>query len=198
MGGAGSGQWYRWNAKRTVEGYRSIDVRDWHRQGLTHPHLRWITIWQNREGQATASLGATMLQGAVELAYAYNDEPLQYRIPLTWTPGPYGGRRVWFRCPPGLGCGRRVAKLYLAGRYFLCRCCYKLTYASQQVARCDRPMHRAHNIQQHLGGQPGFAYPFPPKPKGMHWRTYRRWQFKYQKAKYKALAALAERFDLAC
>jgi hypothetical protein len=198
MGGWGSGRWNRWDTKPTVEHYRYIDVRAWHREGVLRPGLRFVVIWQSSSGDDIVSIGVTMILGAMELSYLCNDEPLQYRIPLTWTPCPYGGRRVWFRCPPGLGCGRRVAKLYQANRHFLCRACYKLAYASQQVARCDRPMHRAHNIQRRLGGQPGFAYPFPPKPKGMHWRTYRQWQFKYQKAKYKALAALAERFDLAC
>jgi hypothetical protein len=40
MGGPGSGLWYRWNTKSTVEDYRSLDVREWHREGLLRPLLR--------------------------------------------------------------------------------------------------------------------------------------------------------------
>jgi hypothetical protein len=31
----------------------------------------------------------------------------------------------------GVACGKRVAKLYALGRYFLCRHCYRLAYDSQ-------------------------------------------------------------------
>jgi hypothetical protein len=29
-------------------------------------------------------------------------------------------------------------------------------------------------IRVKLGGEPGLIHDFPPKPKGMHWRTYYR------------------------
>src|SRR5262249_18413085 len=35
-------------------------------------------------------------------------------------------------CRNGVGCGRRVRKLYLSGKYFGCRHCHNLTYRSQQ------------------------------------------------------------------
>jgi hypothetical protein len=195
MGGPGSGQWYRWDSKPTVENYQSIDVREWQRQGLLRPELRFIVSWRNHAGEMTASVGVTVMLGAVELSYRRHEEPLQYRIPLTWTPSPYGGRRPWFLCP-NVACSRRMAKLYLAGPYVRCRQCCGLIYPSQQEDRAYRAMRRAHKIQERLGGRPGFAYPFPPKPKGMYWRTYRRWEAKAQEAEWQCWETAAEKFGL--
>lgn len=53
------------------------------------------------------------------------------RVGLTTTAPYFGGLRYWFRCP-GLGCSKRVAKLYLPPEAtdFRCRQCHDLTYAS--------------------------------------------------------------------
>jgi hypothetical protein len=74
----------------------------------------------------------------------------------------------------GTACGRRVAKLYGPGRYFLCRHCYRLAHASQSEDAQRRSMRRATKIRQRLGGNAGTASPLPPKPKRMWRRTYER------------------------
>ena len=51
----------------------------------------------------------------------------------------------------GIPCGRRVAKLHLSGRYFLCRHCHRLGYASQSEAPWARALRRANKIRQQLG-----------------------------------------------
>ena len=87
----------------------------------------------------------------------------------------FGGSRAYFICPgPGnrTDCGQRVAKLQLSGRYFLCRQCNQLPYASQYEQPWQRALRRANKLKQRLGIGVGIAEPFPEKPKGMWVRTY--------------------------
>jgi len=91
----------------------------------------------------------------------------------------FGGFRPYFICPGvvnGVVCGRRVTKLHGAGRYFLCRLCYRLAYASQREDRYDRGLRRANKIRMRLGGDPCIASAFPARPKGVHRQTYERLQ----------------------
>jgi hypothetical protein len=66
-----------------------------------------------------------------------------------------------------------VVKLCGAGRYFLCRNCHQLAYASQSETKLHRAS-CANKIKQRLGGFHGIAAPFPSKPKYMRWQTYER------------------------
>jgi hypothetical protein len=75
----------------------------------------------------------------------------------------------------GVACGRRAAKLYAGGRYFLCRRCYRLTYASQSEGAWDRALRHADKIKRRLGGDlTGMVAPLPQRPKGMWGRTFER------------------------
>jgi hypothetical protein len=87
MGRSGSGLWYCWNTKSTVEGSRSLDVRQWHREGLLRPLLRYVVTWPNQEGQETASLGVTTLHDGVELVQSkYSNSPSYWRLRPLPTP----------------------------------------------------------------------------------------------------------------
>jgi hypothetical protein len=67
-----------------------------------------------------------------------------------------------------------VAKLHLSRRYFLCRHCNRLAYASQYEQPWQLALRRANQLKQRLGIGVGIADPLPEKPTGMWVRTYGR------------------------
>jgi hypothetical protein len=180
LGGPGSGRWYRWDAKGTVEGCRRLDVREWQRRGLLRPGGWFSWGWWNRDGVQVASIDVRVQQAHVLLVYRIRQQGEDWRdikelVFLNWTPGYYGGQRPWFICPgvtQGHTRGQRVAILYGAGDYFLCRHCYNLAYESQREDHATRLISKAQKIRRRLGGSPSLMEPFPPKPRGMHWNTY--------------------------
>lgn len=142
MGGYGSGQ--RSRKKRTADGCLAIDAADlrrrgWLSAGTRSGELTWPAVfpWQ-QASTVTCDLTVVEAGGEMRLRYAPARDPgaaLDYRVPLVTTPCRLGGRRWWLICPLARGdaaCGRRVRKLYLAGRYFGCRHCHDLTYRSRQ------------------------------------------------------------------
>jgi hypothetical protein len=177
VGGPGSGNHEsRWNTKPSTAAYNRFDLASLHRGGWLRPGAVGTTTWSRGE-RVTSSIGWTVLgekgtATSLELRYAVGGEAVAYRVPLTWTPCRFGGRRPWFVCP-GEGCGRRAAVLY-GGRYFLCRRCHDLAYESTREGAGDRARRKAQKICQRLGGSADPLAPFPAKPKGMHWRTYER------------------------
>jgi hypothetical protein len=111
-----------------------------------------------------------------------------------WTPCTYGGQRAWFRCP-AVGCGQRVALLY-GGRIFACRHCYRLTYRSQRETPDDRLARRADKIREQLGWELGILNGSGWKPKGMHWRTFRRLTAEHDALVHASLTGMAQRLGL--
>jgi hypothetical protein len=177
MGGCGSGSWYRGSSKNTVEGCKSLDVNWLNRKGYLASGM-WATVRWTRNGEDSGNISLRAEVGRIVLEYRSRSgggdwESVTEPVRLTWTWCNYGGQRPWFICP-GAGCGRRVGKLYAAGRYFLCRHCYDLAYDCQRETAHDRLLRKAQNIRQRLGGSASIAEPFPWKPKGMHWKTYWR------------------------
>ena len=59
----------------------------------------------------------------------------------------YGGERPRFLCPGG---GRRVGVLASAGKYFLCRHCYRLKYCSQWETDLDLAMRKVRDLKERL------------------------------------------------
>ena len=96
-------------------------------------------------------------------------------VPFVWTPTQFGGRRQWFRC---LKCARSCRILY-GGNRFRCRRCYRLSYSSQAETRADRATRAMFKIVRRLDPEED-CNDLPPKPKGMHWRTYNRLAGRYE------------------
>lgn len=178
MGGYGSGR-HGWRPK--AEDFRCVDVNRLHREGLLKAGYSGGWKW-TVDGQKVASISMRAEAERLILIYRIKTvggawEDVEEPIPLAHTDCPYGGARLWFRCPgvrSGQWCARRVAKLYLGQRYFVCRHCLGLAYASQSEAPMHRHNRRANKIRMALGGEPGTGSLPPRKPKGMHWRTYWR------------------------
>ena len=172
---------YAGGGKNTVEGCRSIDVLEWHRRGyLRSP--RWFSWTWTRDGERVASINVEAQGHSVLLKYrsrSFGEDwiDVEQRVAVVWTPCRFGGERPWFVCSVasnGVYCGRRVIKLYGAGRLFACRHCYRLAYASQQESAQQRGLWKSQKIRMRLGGSASMLGEFPEKPKGMHWRTYDR------------------------
>jgi len=196
---------YRWGSKDTADDCRSIDVRYLHREGILRTGRSHSLAWFDQDGQKKASIGVSVILGMVKLSYRYRScgesewEDVEESVPLDWTDCNYGGSRPWFLCPAvvnGHRCVRRVAILYLGGRYFLCRHCYDLVYESQRESRTRRLHRKARKIRRRLGGEPDLNHPIPEKPKGMHWRTYERLRQEEEMANNESLIALFTRWSI--
>ncbi len=180
MGGFGSGR-PGGSGRNTVESCRSIDVNRLHREGCLEPGW-WGGLQWTRDGENVASITLRAEDDRLRLSYRLRVgdgawEDVTESVQIVSDPCCFGGTRPYFICPGvvnGSACGRRVAKLYGPGRYFLCRHCYRLAYASQSEGPWDRTLRKANKIRMRLGGDPGMAAPFPQRPKGMWGRTYDR------------------------
>jgi hypothetical protein len=174
--------------RATCESSLSIDVREWHRQGLLRVGLPFACSW-TRNSKPLGSIDVRNEADAVVLTFKESGEQ---RVPIVWTRCHLGGARAWFRCSASVGgrpCGRRVAKLYLRdAAVFACRQCCGLVYASQSENPRYRAISRVQKIRMRLGGSANLLEPFPKKPRGMHRLTYYRLFHKAMAAQERSIA----------
>jgi hypothetical protein len=138
MGGIGSGRWDRYGARPLVEHCLRLDINDLKRDDLLRPGLRYSVHWESG-----TNIGIATFHDEIEHSYTIycdeeddDEEHIGELVFLERTPCNFGGYRYWFLCP-GKHCGRRVSRLYGLGRYFLCRHCHDLAYASQNEDKVD-------------------------------------------------------------
>ena len=196
MGGPGSGNRLRYDAKSTTDDYRILDVRRLAREGMLTPGYQGGWRWASN-GESVASVGVQAEEGRVILIYRHcgaggewKDE--QYAVRIVRTQCHLGGSRAWFLCP-AVGCGRRVALLY-GGPIFACRHCYQLAYVSSREDIGDRAIRRADRIRECLGWEPGILNREGDKPKWMRWRTFDMLREEHDQLVATSLLAAVQKF----
>jgi len=183
MGGMGSGGWMRVGSKATVDSQYAVDIRYLKKQKSLWAGNNGSLTWSSH-GEKVAGIDYQVKENGIKLIYnsRVGDsgawESIEQFVAFDYTPCNYGGKRTWLLCT---GCNQRVTSIYASRTYFLCRHCCGINYQSQHEDYNDRQLSKAHNIKTKLGGQAGIATPFPPKPKGMHWKTYYRFQMRTMK-----------------
>jgi hypothetical protein len=197
VGGFGSG---RQGRRPTVEEGFSLDINGLLRdRGITPGGwrwgtLRWTVVGTGRE-VSSLSYEANLADpdaAWLRLRYTMGDgearQTFDYKVYLTTTRPPRGGVRWWFLCPSS---GRRCAKLHRppGGDLFAARQTWRLGYHSQRVAPLERRRQaaegRALQLRRRLGGAASrrlYYEGVPPRPKGMHRKTYRRLRREMEKA----------------
>lgn len=184
MGGYGSG---RPSYRQKADECRSIEINRLNREGCLREGWKGHWTW-TRDGVEVAKIDAHATERLLTLKYRvrrHGDdwETISQPTRITYVDCHYGGQRPYFICPAVVGgrpCARRVGKLFLGQKYFLCRHCYNLAYESQSEPRHDRMLRRANKLRTALGGEPGMAHWIAPKPKGMWQRKYQRKRFEIE------------------
>jgi hypothetical protein len=174
MGGRGSGRQATYNGKDVTEDSIPLDIRKLARSGLLVSGRSFSWQWTVNDCKV-AAITIRVSEQAVQLCYQKRGtgEVIDQWVQLQSTPCRFGAIRQWFTCP---SCSRRVAVLYGPGKYFACRSCYGLGYASQKEGLGDRSSRQADKIRKRLKWQAGILNGEGGKPKGLHWVTY--WRLK--------------------
>src|SRR5262249_37658059 len=125
MGGPGSGRWKN-RARKTLDSCLMLDINQLRGKGCLQPGRSSTCQWTVGNEGFSINLRAEAEQ--LRLSYTMRVggekcEDVAEVIPIVHLPCRFGGNRVYFNCPgPKEGeCGRRITKLYLSHRYFLCR-----------------------------------------------------------------------------
>jgi hypothetical protein len=181
MGGRGSGNssWRR-SRRDLVEHTLVLDMAALNQDRRLIPGTEMIGRWQatsplrSRTMTITYDGNLTDLEKAtLHITFWAKGMERRQTLCLAATQPRLGGVRLWFVCPVT---GRRARSLYLPeGQVrFASREAHRLSYRSQGESDLFRRITRAQNIRARLGGNLSIYAPFPPRPRGMHRRTYER------------------------
>jgi hypothetical protein len=153
---------------KTIQGYFSLAIPDLRKLWSFVPtHLR---LSVSRGGAELAAIEVeSHSDKQITLRYEYGGaEKITQVIKLQSSSCHFGGERRWFVCP---SCGKPKGVLFCA-RYFHCRTCLGLTYASQAQTSPERRINRIVARRRKLGSSGSLREAFPAKPKRMRWKTY--------------------------
>ena len=173
MGGRGSGRRTSYGGKPETHDAMPLDIRKLTRKGLLMPGNSLSYKWSVNDQQiAGISIRVEFNYGLI-LSYRVKStgEVVEQLVQTQTSPCHLGGQRRWFTCP---GCNKKVAMLYAPGKYFVCRQCGGLAYATQKEGIGDRASRRADKLRKRLGWEAGILNGSGCRPKGMHKSTYQR------------------------
>ena len=195
MGGRGSGRRSSYSGKLVTNDSMPLDIRKITHTGLLLPGSSFSWRWLVNDLQvAGISIRVDDNNGLV-LSYRIKStgEVIEQRVQTHPSPCHFGGERHWFTCPR---CSRRVAVLYAPGRYFACRHCGGLGYATQKEGAGDRASTKANKLRKRLGWAAGILNGDGGKPKGMHWKTYQRLKSQHDALVQVSLHEIGRQFGL--
>ena len=118
-----------------------------------------------------------LYQDRILLQYSYRKENIYQDIYFSEVSNNYGGHnRIYFICPK---CQKRFRFLYSRWGKFKCRICNRLNYHSQQESKQYLPGLKLKAILKDKFGISdlpieAIARYKPPRPKGMHQKTYHK------------------------
>ena len=173
MGGRGSGRQSSFGGKAETGDSIPLDIRKITRKGLLVPGSCFSWQWRVNDRQVAGISIRVDFDHGMALSYRIKStgEVVEQRVQTQTSPCHLGGQRHWFTCPR---CSKRVAVLYAPSRYFACRRCGGLGYATQKEGAGDRTSTKADKLRKRMGWEAGIFNGDGSKPKGMHWTTYQR------------------------
>lgn len=157
---------------RNIEDMLHLDLaqfsKTWHRSESSG-----VLTWRASEAKV-CQVAFRINQWSLSLDYVLSNEmPLESvrdTINFGFSDQSFSGRRRWFLCN---GCGLRCRVLYLDKR-FLCRACCGGVYLSQTGSARITGTFKGERARAKLGVSASRNPRPADKPKGMHWRTFRR------------------------
>lgn len=167
--------------RTTLESGLKLDLNRLARRGVIQrgSYTRCVISWTNSYGEEIASgLITADMRGPFEGWFRIQIGTLSQSIDLISRPRHFGGRQWYFICP---STHRKVSVLWRppGARSFASRQSWgrQVAYLSQFSTWADRAHQGKERIKRRLCSIGAFdpdEWEFPPKPKWMRWRTYRR------------------------
>ena len=173
MGGRGSGRRTSYGGKPETHDAMPLDIRKLTRKGLLVPGNSLSYKWSVNDQQVAGISIRVEFNYGLMLSYRVKStgEVVEQLVQTQTSPCHLGGQRRWFTCP---GCNKKVAMFYAPGKYFACRQCGGLAYATQKEGIGDRASRRADKLRKRLGWEAGILNGSGCRPKGMHKSTYQQ------------------------
>ena len=196
MGGVGSGSWYRWDKKLTLNETNRIDIRFMRKKGMLETGASGTLSWKRRN-EPSGNINFTCFKDFLILSFQRRRnegkwELVKQQIYFDTTSCHYGGTRKWFLCP---SCNSRVGILSGKGKLFLCRHCCGLAYSSQNEGQLDRLINKKHKLGEQIyedyKNGDGLI-----KKKWMHQKKFERLENRYFQIDSQITSELYNRFSL--